>query len=161
MVRRSAVIIAALTVVLAFFLPWMNGSNELDSRTFSGFDFARLIRNFEITAETPSTVSQITATAIALYLVPALAVNAIVFDAIALANRGWSRAAALASIIGAVCTFVVLAGLLVLSFLPISDLAHVVGWPAYGLVLTTGGALVMGSIGVLELRRWSQSGINP
>ncbi len=57
MVRRSAVIIAALTVVFAFFLPWMHGSNELDSRTFSGFDFARLIRNFEITAETPSRLS--------------------------------------------------------------------------------------------------------
>jgi hypothetical protein len=138
----------------------MHGSNAFDSRTFSGFDFARLIRNFEITAGSPSTMSQLRASAIALYLVPALAVNVVVFDAAALANRGWNRAAGLASALSAGYTFAVLGVLLLLSHLPISGLAEVVAWPEYGLALTAGGALVMGSIGVLDLRRLSQPDVN-
>ena len=158
--RQAFIIVAAVVVVFAFFLPWMHGSNEFDSRAFSGFDFARLIRNFEITAGSPSTMGQLRATAIALYLVPALAVNAVVFDAVALVNRGWHRAAGLASVLSAGYTFAVLGVLLLLSFLPISGLADVVGWPKYGLALTAGGALVMGSIGVLEIGRWSQPDVN-
>lgn len=153
-------IVAAVVVVFAFFLPWMHGSNEFDYRTFSGFDFARLIRNFEITAGSPSTIGQIRATAITLYLIPALAVNAVVFAGMGLFNRGWNRAVGLASVLSAGYTFGVLAVLLLLSLLPISGLADVVGWPTYGLALTAGGALVMGSIGVLELGRGSQSGFH-
>jgi hypothetical protein len=160
MVRHAVVILAASVVVFAFFLPWMHGSNEFDSRTFSGFDFARLIRNFEITAGSPSTMSQVRATAIALYLVPALAINAVVFDAVALASRAWNRAAGLASALGAAYKFAVLGVLLLLSFLPISGLADVIGCPKYGLALTAGGALVLGIIGVLDLRRWSQPDVN-
>ena len=161
MVTRSAVVIAALTVMFAFFLPWMHGSNEFDSRTFSGFDFARLIRNFEITADSASGTGQLRATALALYFVPALAVNAVVFAVVGLFNRDWNRLAGLALVLSAGYTFGVLAVLLLLSFLPISGLANVVGWPKYGLALTAGGTLVMGSIGVLELRRLFATGHSP
>jgi hypothetical protein len=158
--RQAFIIVAAFVVVFAFFLPWMHGSNAFDSRIFSGFDFARLIRNLEITAGSPSTMGQVRATAIALYLVPALAVNAVVVDAVALVNRGWRRPAGFALVLGAGYTFAVLGVLLLLSFLPISGLADVVGWPMYGVALTAGGTLVMGSIGVLEMRRWSRLGVN-
>jgi hypothetical protein len=158
--RQACIIVAAFFVVVAFFLPWMHGSNAFDSRTFSGFDFARLIRNFAITAGSPSTVGQVRATAIALYLVPALAVNAVVLDAVGVVNRGWKRPAGLALALSAGYTFAVLGVLLLLSFLPISGLADVVGWPTYGLALTAGGTLVMGSIGVLEMRRWSRPVVN-
>jgi hypothetical protein len=158
--RQACIIVAAFVVVVAFFLPWMHGSHAFDSRTFSGFDFARLIRNFEITAGSPSTLGQVRVTAIALYLVPALAVNALVFDAVALVNRGWKRPAALALALSAGYTFAVVGVLLLLSLLPISGLADVVGWPMYGMALTAAGTFVIGSIGVLEMRRWSRPVVN-
>jgi hypothetical protein len=153
-VRQAAVIGAALVAVFAFFLPWMHGSSEFDYRTFSGFDFARLVRNFEITAGSPASMGQVRATAIALYLIPALAVNAVVFNGFALVNPGWSRAARLASATGAAYTLAVIGGLLLLSAVPVSNFADVVGWPSYGLAATAGAAFAMGTLGVFESRRF-------
>ena len=38
----------AALVVLGFFLPWLDGTAEFAARDFSGFDLARLVRNFEL-----------------------------------------------------------------------------------------------------------------
>ena len=149
-------VLAAGVVVVAFFLPWMEGAGELRYRAFSGFDFARLIRNFEITAASPSSVGQVRATAIALYLVPALAVNVIVFSSLALVNRGCTGAARLASVVCAGYTVVVLGSLVVLSALPVSGLAAVIGWPTYGFAATAIASLVMGAQNVVQL--WSSAG---
>jgi hypothetical protein len=134
----------------------MHGSNEFAYRTFSGFEFARLVRNFEIAAGSPSAMGQVKATAIALYLVPSLAVNALAFNGLALVNRGWTGATRLASAVCAGYTVVVLGGLLVVSALPISGLAAVIGWPSYGFAATAIASLVMGSQSVV--RFWSSAG---
>ena len=57
---------AACLVLVGFFTPWMNGSSVFDLRSFSGFDFARLVRNFEITANSAEASGQIRATAVAI-----------------------------------------------------------------------------------------------
>ena len=69
-------------------------------------------------------------------------------SAIALVNRSWSRAAGLASALAAGDSVAVLGGLLLLSALPVSGLADVVGWPGYGLAATAGAAFVMGGLGI-------------
>jgi hypothetical protein len=150
---RLTAVLAAGVIVVAFFLPWMDGEGEFRYRAFSGFDFARLIRNFEITAASPSDVGQVRAPAIALYLVPALAVNAAVFCGLVLANGRWTSAAGLASVTTAIYTITVLGALLAFSALPVTDLADVIGPPVYGLAMTGIAALTMGVIGVLDLWR--------
>jgi hypothetical protein len=149
MIGRFAIVIAAFIVISAFFLPWMHGSNEFADRTFSGFDFARLVRNFEITASSPPGLGQVRATAIALYLVPALAVNALVFHFLAFTNRGWIGATRVASASCAAYSILLLSGLLVLSAVPVTGLAPVIGWPAYGLAATAIGSLVLGGVDIV------------
>ena len=74
--------------IIGFFLPWLEGTAEFAARDFSGFDLARLIRNFEITAESQSEAGQIRTTALLVYLMPALVVNS---AALWLARRAvWS-----------------------------------------------------------------------
>jgi hypothetical protein len=153
MARQAIVFVAACTLVSAFFLPWMEGEGELRDRAFSGFDFARLIRNFEITAASPSGVGQLRATAVAIYLVPALAVNVAMLSGLALMNRRWIGAARLACALGAAYAMAVLGVLLLLSALPVTDLAGVLGRPEYGYAATAVAAFVMGGIGLEELWR--------
>ena len=81
-------LLGAALIVWGFFLPWLDGTAEFAARDFSGFDLARLVRNFEIAASSEREEGGLRLTAVVLYLVPALAVNA-------RGIRGGSRAAAL------------------------------------------------------------------
>ena len=130
----------------------MDGSGQLDSRTFSGFDFARLIRNFEITASSASETGQLRASAIAIYLVPALALNGGLLRA---ATACWPAVRAIggAALVGAALYSVaVMVVIFLLSVLPINEFADVVGAPAYGSGVAAAGTLLMGWLGVEDLR---------
>ncbi len=141
-----------MIVVIAFFLPWMDGAGALEFRSFSGFDFARLVRNFEITADSTSAAGEFRATAIAIYLVPALAVNGAVLDFAAIFSAPLRRISGCALAVAAAYVILVLALLLALSVVPVNEFATVVGFPKYGFGLTASGALLLASLSVRELR---------
>jgi hypothetical protein len=130
---------AAALICWAFFLPWMDGSGPFDLRSFSGFDFARLVRNFEITTDSQSSLSQVRASAIALYLVPALAVNAAALHACEGALRLPRSYAAWALAASAIYAGTLLLLILALSLVPLNDLASAVGAPRVGFLLTALG----------------------
>ena len=130
----------------------MEGSGQLDARSFSGFDFARLVRNFEITAESLSAEGQIRATAIAIYLVPALALNAAILLPVGAVRPDLKAVGSLAAIAAAGYSVVVLFTLLAFSLLPLNEFEEVVGLPAYGFLLTALAALTLGWNGLSELR---------
>jgi len=145
-------LLAATIIVVAFFLPWMEGSGRLDARVFSGFDFARLVRNFEITAGSASAEGQIRATAVAIYLVPALAVNGALLHVAAAFSQQLRTMSGLALLSAAAYGLLVLLTLLALSVLPLNEFEDVVGLPAHGLGLTVAGALTLAWCGLRELR---------
>lgn len=150
---RPVTVFAAVAVVGAFFLPWMGGAQELRFHSFSGFDFARLVRNFEITAGSQSETGQIRATALLIYLMPALAANAAVLALLespaCVSGRLASGAAALAGAYG----MVVLGALLLLSIVEVNDFADVVGGPEFGFAISTVGSGMLLGAGVSGLRR--------
>jgi hypothetical protein len=144
-------------MVAAFFLPWMDGSAELDQRTFSGFDFARLIRNFEITADSASSTGGIRATALAIYLMPALVINGAVVQGLE-RPLGWARIVsgiALAS--AGFYSLLILATVLFLSVVAINDFAHVIGPPEYGFGLCALASIKLVVLGIAGLRSTSAS----
>jgi hypothetical protein len=150
----SLLTVAAAALALAgFFLPWMEGAGPFDLRSFSGFDFARLVRNFEITAESTSSTAQVRGTAVALYLVPALAVNAAVLRLVS-PWLGLDR-----TLVGRVllCSgayaLALLALLLLLSLAPLNDFASTVGLPSWGFALSTASGAVLVWLGLRELKR--------
>lgn len=130
----------------------MHGSDVLAYREFSGFDFARLIRNFEITDSSAPSLSPLQVTAIALYLGPGLAVNAAIMHQIARTGVVPRRVASLAMIFGGIYVLAVLALLLVLSLVSLNQFARVVGAPQYGFLLTLCGALLLLVLGARELK---------
>jgi hypothetical protein len=145
---------AALALVVGgFFLPWMDGSGPFGLRTFSGFDFARLVRNFEITTDSASGAAQVRGTAIALYLVPAAAVNSAVLHVLSgVAGLrgpivGWTIAA------GGAYVIAILAVVLFLSLAPLNDFENAVGLPRWGFAACLGGGLLLAWAGRNELRR--------
>ncbi len=143
--------VAASLVVAGFFLPWMVGASAFDLRTFSGFDFARLVRNFEITADSGSTTGEIRVTAIAIYLVPALAINGAFLHQISVFLRSLNYAASVALLLAAVYILSMQFVLLFLSLVPVSGFAAVVGLPSWGFGLTLSGALLMAWLGRKEV----------
>jgi hypothetical protein len=151
--RRAVSVGAAAIIAWAFFLPWMQGDGPFELRSFSGFDFARLVRNFEITTDTQSSLAQVRASAIALYLVPALAVNAaavhVAAPLLALSARyaGWTL------MIAAVYAAAMLALILGFSIVPLNDLAPTLGWPRVGFALTGAGVAMLAVVARLELKR--------
>lgn len=148
-IALAALLLGACTsIVLGFFLPWMEGSNELDHRSFSGFDFARLIRNFEITAASESETGRIRAAALILYLMPALAVNAAILAALSWTIGVSNRVAGAAVIAAGVYGQVVLGALLFLSVVQVNDFAGVVGAPRYGFVVSALGCAVLLGVGL-------------
>jgi hypothetical protein len=149
--RQAVPTIAALVVIGAFFLPWMGGGQELRFHSFSGFDFARLIRNFEITAGSQSESGQIRATALLIYLMPALAANAAIRNLIESPGRIPARAVAAARVTAGVYGLAVLGALLFLSVVQVNDFADVVGNPRYGFAVSAGGCAVLLGLGVARL----------
>jgi len=151
--------VGAAFVVIGFFLPWLEGTAEFAARDFSGFDFARLIRNFEVTAGSGSESGQIRATALLLYLLPALAINSLAFNLpvrpLALSPRVLSVAMVAAGGYG----LVLLSALLFLSVVHVNEFAGVIGAPRYGFLISALGCAVLLGVGLawLPYRRRARS----
>lgn len=150
---RLANVIPAALVVIGFFSPWMDGTDAFDLRTFSGFEFARLVRNFEITADSASATGQIRVTALAIYLVPALAINGTLMLQLSAFAGALHRAASVALLLAAIYILSMLSALSVLSVIPSNQFADVVGLPSWGFGLTLSGALLLGWLGRIEMRK--------
>ena len=146
-------IFAAALIVAAFFLPWMNGEGPFQLRAFSGFDFARLIRNFEVAVDTAPAGAQVRGTAVALYLVPAFAVNAAVLHLIAPVVAARERLIGWALLVSGAYALAMLALLLFMSLVPLTAFERTVGPPSSGFALSVVGGLLLTGIGWWELRR--------
>jgi hypothetical protein len=151
--RIAMAIGACGLIVLGFFLPWLEGAGIMDLRSFSGFDLARLARNFEIAADSEAGAGRIRATALALYLVPALAINAAIFEASTFRLRETLPMARLACLTAGVYAVVVLAAVLLLSQAPFNGFELVAGTPAWGFVVTAAGAVLSIVLGVQSASR--------
>jgi hypothetical protein len=140
----------AALIVVGFFLPWLDGTAEFAGRDFSGFDFARLIRNLEVTAESRSEGGQLQMTALLLYLTPALAVNSAVLW-LARSTVGLPIiAVAGASVAAGVYALAIMSALLFLSVVELNDFAGVVGAPLYGMLISVIGCAVLLAVGVAK-----------
>jgi hypothetical protein len=131
----------------------MEGSNELAQRTFSGFDFARLIRNFEITAASEPETGRIRAIALLLYLMPALAANSVAVAILAHPLGIPDRVAAASGAAAGIYGLLILGALYFMSVVPLNDFAGVVGAPRYGFVLSALGCAVLLGVGLARLPR--------
>ncbi len=152
LVAPIAALVAGGLIVLGFFLPWVEGASILDFRSFSGLDLARLVRNFEINSSSASGLSQIRLTALCLYLVPALTVNAVVLEYVCLASPSISPVARVAALCAGTYAVVILALVMFLSQVPVNDLERVVGTPSVGFVATATGASILVWLGVFAPR---------
>jgi hypothetical protein len=144
--RRIALTIGACALIaLGFFLPWVEGADLMDLRSFSGFDLARLVRNFEINADSEAGLGQLRATALSLYLVPALAINAAVIECMSAGTPTLGPAGRLAALVSGVYVLLVLAVVLFLAQVPVNHFEVVVGTPSWGFAATAigGAALVV------------------
>lgn len=135
-------------VVLGFFLPWVDGAAEFASRDFSGQDLARLMRNFEIVASSSSEAGRFTLTALVLYLVPALAVNAAAIAWLTDSRRVAAAAFLTAGAYGAA----VLAGVALVSATGDTDAERVLGGLLTGFACTLAGALALALSALLLVR---------
>ena len=128
----------------AFFLPWVEGGGPFASRTFSGFELARIARdlNEAISIEGPR------ALAISLYLVPALALNAL-FLVLAARFLALPRAAAsIASVSGGL--YAGFSALTVILFLRHSTvLGYAIGHAEPGLFLNLVAGLSLAVLGLV------------
>ena len=118
-----------------------------------------MVRNFEITAGSQSEAGQIRATALLIYLMPALVANA---AALQLARRATgipATAVAGASVAAGGYGMIVLSVLFFLSVAPVNDFAGVVGAPRYGFLVSALGCAVLLVVGVAGLtgRRYARS----
>lgn len=150
---RIASAAGAVAVTVAFFLPWLAGEDVFELRTFSGFDLARLIRNFEITATSTEETGQFRLAAVALYLVPALAINGAVLHQLQGYTPHLRSASYAAMMLALVYGLLALGGLLFLAAVQVNDFERYAGWPRAGFYLTLGGLAVLGLAAVADLRR--------
>ena len=104
------------------------------------------MRNFNVVSSTSSEAGGLRATAVALYLVPALAVNGAVL--------AWapSRFSPVATIAGAVYAGFVLGAAFVLSIVSWTELQRVLGAPLSGFWVTLAGVVVLGTAAVLRMK---------
>ena len=130
----------ATMAVLGFFLPWLDGTAEFAARDFSGFDLARLVRNFEIVASSPSEAGRDKLTAVVLYAMPALAINGTVLVLVPAVRR---KVAAIALGVGAVYALIILAAVAVLSAVSWTALESVLGAPRSGFFVSLAGAATL------------------
>lgn len=146
---RALAVAGGALVVLGFFLPWLHGTAEFGARDFSGFDLARLVRNFEIVASSTSESGRAGATAFALYALPALAVNAAV---LALAPALHRKAAAIALAVAAAYGFAVLLAAATLSAVSFTELDRVLGAPMTGFFVSAAGIAALAASAALMFR---------
>jgi len=142
----------AALLLAGFFEPWFGGAAEFAARDFSGFDLARLVRNFEI-ASSPEDAGRLRIATAVLYLVPALGINAGVFVWFPVSGR------AVALVVGgsALYAALVLLGVAFLSAASVTDLADVLGGPQRGFWLSATGAGLLGLSALLTFP-WRRSG---
>ena len=138
--------------MIGFFLPWVEGAGILDFRSFSGLDLARLARNFEITTSSDAGASQVRLTALCLYLVPALAVNAVVLAYVCRAAPPVSQVARIAAAFAGGYAAVILALVIFLSQASVNDFERVAGTPSWGSLATAAGACIFVWLGVFAPR---------
>ena len=137
-----------MLVVAGFFLPWIHGSAEFASRDFTGFDLARLVRNFEIVAASSREAGGFRLTAAVIYLMPALAVNGATLAWLAAAPRISTAALLFAAVYAAVVLF----GVAFLSIASWTELQRVLGGLMPGFGCSLAGSLALLSAGVVLLR---------
>ena len=130
-------------VLAGFFLPWLNGSSQFASREFSGFDLARLVRNFEIVASSSSEAGPLRLTAAALYAVPALAVNGAVLAQVQRLRRAGGVALCVAGSYG----LVMLLAVALLSNFTWTQLDRVLGGPMSGYFVSLFGLILLSAGG--------------
>jgi hypothetical protein len=143
-------LLSAALVVSGFFLPWLDGTAEFAARDFSGFDLARLVRNFEIAASSEREEGGLRVTAVVLYLVPALAVNGAAFAVIPPLRR-WATPAL--GIAAAYALFVLVATG-VLAAVSWTELEGVMGGALVGFYVSLAGAGLL-AIGAVIASRMS------
>lgn len=138
-----ALVSSALAAVVlgSFFLPWMEGAGPFGERSFSGFDFARLVRNFELAADSATDSGQVRGTAVALYLIPAAAINGAFLHVLASIARSDRAVAGWALVIGGAYALLLIGFLLAMSVVPFNDFAGAVGTPTWGYATTALAAL--------------------
>ncbi len=134
--------------MVGFFLPWVNGSAEFASRDFSGFDLARLMRNFEIVSSSSSEAGRFTLTAVVLYLAPALAVNGALFAWAAEARR----LAAVGLVLGGVYAAAVLIGVVGISVVDWTEAERVLGGLMAGFACSALGSVALLTSALLLVR---------
>ena len=130
-------------LVAGFFLPWMDGTADFSARDFSGFDLARLVRNFEIA--TDGDEGRLRVATVVLYAVPALAVNAAAFTVVPQLRVCERVAVGLA----VVYALVVLVGVAVLATIGWTDLEGVLGKVMVGWWVSVVGVVAMGVGGIV------------
>ncbi len=140
MVAGTLAAAGATLVVIGFFLPWVHGTAEFGARDFSGFDLARLVRNFEIVASSPTESGRDKITALILYAMPALAVNGVALALLPVIRR---KAAAVALGVAAVYALFVLAAVAALSVISWTELERVLGAPMSGFFVSLAGAAAL------------------
>jgi hypothetical protein len=111
-----------------------------------------LVRNFEIAAESRAEDGQMRATALLIYLMPALAVNASFLWLVSRALGLPAIAVTGASVFAGVYGVVVLCSLLFLSLAGVNDFARVVGAPQSGFLVSVVGCALLISGGMLRGR---------
>lgn len=131
----------------------MAGEAIFELRDFSGADFARLVRNFEITATSAEESGRIRGAALALYLTPALAAGAAFLHQLRGFNDGLRGLSAAALLLARGYGVLALGATLFLSLVAVNDFERYVGAPRLGFYVSAAGLLLLGSCGVWELRR--------
>lgn len=139
-----------MLILFGFFLPWVDGTSDFAARDFSGFDLARLVRNFEIVASSPSESGRDRLTAIALYAMPALAVNGAILTLVPVVQR---RAAAAALGVAAGYAGAVLTAVAALTAASWTDLYRVLGAPQAGFFVSAAGTVAVAVSAVLTWPR--------
>jgi hypothetical protein len=140
--------LGAALVMGGFFFDWFSGTAEFAARDFSGADLARLMRNFEIVASSSTESGQLRASAIVLYLGPALALNGAVLAWLPV--RG--RFAAAAAFVGGSYAGSLLLGLVLLSAVSWTELERVLGGTLAGFWATAAGAVLLLQAGSMSWR---------
>ena len=146
------VVAGSLLILLAFFLPWLNGVDQMRGRLLSGYDLARIAQQLAVTAVGARPTA---AASIALYLAPLTGLLLLLLLALTLWRQWhWTVVGRLVVGLAAIpCQLALLAALFSVGLL--GD-GHVTGWPHVGLLMTgLGSLLVIGSGIALGGRRRS------
>lgn len=149
MAPRVLAAAGAALVAVGFFLPWVEGAAEFGARDFSGFDLARLVRNFEIVASSSAEAGRDRLTAVVLYAMPALAVNGAVLGFVPAVRR---EAAAIAMGCAAAYAFAILSVVAALSVMSLAELERVLGSPMIGFFVSLTGAGALAASSALTIR---------